>query len=362
MPNADQLETFTAGAETCVDVAGIERQLHELWQLAAESEKDPAQRTITRACLFNFVVLCETDEERDHATETVSTLTSRHPCRAIVVLISPNEPKSELSASITAHCHLAGGGQKQVCCEQISIYAAGDSAGQVSSAVLPLLESDLPTVVWWQGNFLARPNLFSRLVGVADQLIYDTSVWKDAETFLDPLQKITGERQRCSFSDLSWTRLGLWRKMTAECFDDPQTREALDHLQSVDIVHGRGPGAHLRALMFGSWIAAQLKWTPQDAAARIHLRSHDDSDNTAVGLLSIEMNASNAIIDIHKNYGERTASARVKMPNICALPRKRAFWPTDDASLLSQELDARTPHTVYQRVLAMAAKLQQGLK
>jgi hypothetical protein len=50
------------------------------------------------------------------------------------------------------------------------------------------------------------------------------------------------------------------------------------------------------------------------------------------------------------------------MPNICALPRKRAFWPTDDASLLSQELDARTPHTVYQRVLAMAAKLQQGLK
>ena len=38
MPDRAQLETFTAGVETAVDVAQIERQLHELWQLAAESE------------------------------------------------------------------------------------------------------------------------------------------------------------------------------------------------------------------------------------------------------------------------------------------------------------------------------------
>jgi len=49
MPNPAQLETFTAGAETAVDVAHIERQLHELWQFAAESETDPARRAITRA-------------------------------------------------------------------------------------------------------------------------------------------------------------------------------------------------------------------------------------------------------------------------------------------------------------------------
>jgi hypothetical protein len=46
------------------------------------------------------------------------------------------------------------------------------------------------------------------------------------------------------------------------------------------------------------------------------------------------------------------------MPNACGLPHKRAFWPTDDTSLLSQELDHNTPRTVYQRALAMAARLQ----
>ena len=53
MPNSAQLETFTAGVETAVDVAQIERQLHELWQLAAESEKGPDCNARSRgpACL-----------------------------------------------------------------------------------------------------------------------------------------------------------------------------------------------------------------------------------------------------------------------------------------------------------------------
>src|SRR5437870_12688590 len=83
---ATSLETFTAGAETAVDVARIERQLCELWQLAAESEKDPARRQVTRASLFNLMSYSETDTAREHATEVISRLTSRHPCRAIVLL------------------------------------------------------------------------------------------------------------------------------------------------------------------------------------------------------------------------------------------------------------------------------------
>jgi glucose-6-phosphate dehydrogenase assembly protein OpcA len=365
MPKATQLETFTAGAETAVDVAQIERQLHELWQLAAESETDPSRRAITRASLFNFVAFCETDADRDHATETISTLTSRHPCRAIVLLAKPNEPRAGLSASISAHCHLAGGGQKQVCCEQISIYASGESTGQLASAVLPLLESDLPTVIWWQGNFLARPGLFRRLIAVTDKLIYDTSTWEASELFLGALSRIAvdqphGSPERtfgASFADLNWTRLEFWRKLTAECFDDPPCRAALDRIQSVEIAHGSRPGGRMRALLYGSWLAAQLHWTPRGATARIRLSSRKDRDATAVGLQSVELKADDATICIRKNYGERTASAHVTMSNVCVLPRKRAFWPADDASLLSQELDHFAPDPVYKWALTMAAAL-----
>ncbi len=361
MPNHTQLETFTAGVETVVDVVQIERQLHELWQLAAESQKDPSQRQITRACLFNFVVFCGTDAELDHATETISRLTSRHPCRAIVLFAKPNVPHAELSASISAHCHLAGGGRKQVCCERISIHASGESTGQLASAVLPLLESDVPTVIWWQGNFMARPTSFRYLTAVADRLIYDTSTWEAPEPFLSALSRVAIDQPRCHFADLSWTRLEFWRKLTAECFDDLPCRPVLERIRSVEIAYGSRPGARVRALLYGGWLAAQLHWTPRDATAKIRLRHRKDTDATAVGLLSVEVKADDATVCIRKNPGDLTASAQVTMSKVCGLPRKRAFWATDDASLLSQELDRAAPDSVYQWALAMAAALATSL-
>jgi glucose-6-phosphate dehydrogenase assembly protein OpcA len=360
MPNNAQLETFTAGVETAVDVAQIERQLHELWQLAAESEKDPTQRQITRACLFNFIVLSETEAEATHASEVISTLTSRHPCRAIALSVASNSPTSELTASISADCHLTGTGQKQVCCEQIAIHASGQSVAHLGSAVLPLLESDLPTIMWWPGNFLTRMDLFRRLVAVADRVIYDTSTWPDPQPQLAGLVRVLTEYPRCSFTDLSWTRLGLWRKLAAEFFDEPHCCAELTQIRAVDIVHGRGPGAALRAWLYGSWVAAQLRWPLPEAKARIHLSERDDQDATSVGILSVAIKTGDATFSVRKNHGESTASATVDMTNACGLPRKRAFWPADDASLLSQELDHPARDPVYEKALVIAASLLEN--
>ena len=360
MPGNTQLETFTAGMETAVDVAQIDRQLHELWQLAAESEKDPIRRQITRACLFNFIVLSETDAEAAHASEVISTLTSHHPCRAIVLTVASNSPTSELSASISAHCHLAGSGQKQVCCEQIAIRASGQSVAHLGSAVLPLLESDLPTIVWWPGNFLTRMDLFGRLVAVADRLMYDTSAWAGPQQQLAGLVRAVTGYPRCSFTDLSWTRLGLWRKLAAEFFDEPHCCAELTQIRAVNIVHGRGPGAALRAWLYGAWVAGQLRWPLPEAREKIRLSERDDPDATSVGMLSIAIKTGDATFSIRKNHGESTASATVDMPNACGLPRKRAFWPLDDASLLSQEFDQPARDRVYERALVIAASLLEN--
>ena len=360
MPDTRQLETFAAGVETAVDVAQIERQLHELWQLAAESEKDPSRRQITRASLFNLVAFCETGADRDHATETISALTSRHPCRAIVLLAQPNESRAELSASISAHCHLAGGGRKQVCCEQISIRASGKSTGQLGSAVLPLLESDLPTILWWQGNFLDTPELFSHLVVVADRVIFHTSQWPDGPSGLAALHRVVTEQEHCVFTDLSWTRLGIWRKLAAECFDDPPACAELDRIRSVEIVHGHGHGARLRATLYAAWLAAQLGWRPVTASKCIHLTPQEDGpDALTVGIISIDLKSPDATFSLRKSFGEWAASATVIMPQLCSLPRKQAFAPNDDASLLSQVFDQPGRDPVYERALAMAAKLAE---
>ena len=357
------LETFAAGVETAVNVAQIERQLHELWQLAsnssrqaAESEKDPTRRAITRASLFNLVAFCGTDADRDHATETIGALTSRHPCRAIVLLAKPNESRTELSASISAHCHLAGGGRKQVCCEQISIYASGESTKQVGSAVLPLLESDLPTILWWQGNFLETPELFGHLVPAADRVILHSSQWPDVPSGLAALHRVVVEQRRCVFTDLSWTRLGIWRKLTAECFDDPPARAELARIQSVEIGCGHGPGSVVRATLYAAWLAVQLGWSPAAASSRIHRTLQESGPDTlTMGIISVELKSPAATFSLRKSLGEWAASATVIMPQMCTLPCKQAFEPNDDASLLSKVFDQPGHDPVYERALAWVA-------
>jgi glucose-6-phosphate dehydrogenase assembly protein OpcA len=353
-PVDSSLETFAAGNETAVDVAQIERQLRQLWQLAAESARDEASRRITRACLFNLVAYCEAEAHRDHVTGIIREVTSRHPCRAIVLLAEHDRSADEIAASITAHCHLAGGGGKQVCCEQISIHAAGPSVARLPGAVLPLLESDLPTVLWWTGNFLERGELLRRLGGVADRVIFDSSTWPPPVP-LDRLAATVTERM----ADLSWTRLALWQQLLAEAFDEVHCAAAADRLNRIEVVHGHGPGAELRAWLFASWLAAQLGWSVAAARDRIHATARDDTDATTVGLLSVRLHGPDVEVCVAKNYGEAAASVTVNVPAACGLPRKRALWPTDDAALLCQELDRATAApALYRRALEIAAELR----
>jgi glucose-6-phosphate dehydrogenase assembly protein OpcA len=351
------LETFTAGEETAVAVANVERQLRELWQLAAESEKDPTMRHVSRACLFNLIAVCESETQRDRATQIIAALTGRHPCRAIVLLMETETGTSELRAAISAHCHLAGGGGKQVCCEQISIEAAGASVAHVPGAVLPLLESDLPTVLWWESNFLRQPELFDRLAGVSDRVLYDTSQWIEARKQLGELLAAIGRYRHCVFSDLSWTRLAQWREMTAEMFDRESCRNELGDVDALRVTHGPGPGAVLRATLFGAWLATRSGWSAAETAQRLEVRQCPESEPVSAGLLTVEICAGRSRFVLRKNHGESTASSSVSTPEWVSLPRKRAFWPTDDVSLLSQELDHTARHRVYEQALRMAAAI-----
>jgi glucose-6-phosphate dehydrogenase assembly protein OpcA len=359
-----QLESFTAGLETVVDLDAIQRQLKQLWRLAAETSRDPAGRVISRACLFTLLGFCDSAAQRDRAADALRALTSRHPCRAILLRAEPDSSPPALTASITAHCHLAGAGAKQVCCEQISINAAGDAVEQLATAVLPLLESDLPTILWWQPDRFQPDDVFQRLCAVADRVIFDSSTWP-AQPGLAELFTRIGEtmrrHDRCQFADLSWTRLGWWQKLTADMFEDAPCRSQLEQINRIEIAHGGGDGARLRAVLYAAWFAAQTGWSADQIAGRVRLTRQDRPDADAAGLLRIRLQSPAATFNIRRSYGERTAIAVVEMPTACGLPRKRAFWPTDDLLLLSQELDSFQPHQLYARSLPLAAALATHL-
>ncbi len=340
------LEAFTAGVETAVDVAGIERQLRQLWEKAGP--------TVTRASLFNLVAVCGSAEERERATRVIATVTLRHPCRAMVVTTQPDHVSAELSATVTALCHLAGGGGKQVCCELIHVTATGRSVERLGSAVLPLLESDLPTVMWHLGNIC---DASGRQPVMAERVIFDGAECAGVTSLRD-INELVRSRPRVQHVDLAWTRLSLWRKLLADCFDDPHAAAALAGMEQLNIVHGCGAGAEWRARLIAGWVAAKLGWSAAEMRQRVVLECREDQDATALGLVSLELSGSGASVQVRKNFGECTATSCMMMPAVCGLPRRQAFELLDDAQLLSQELDHARRHPVYEQALALAAQWQ----
>jgi hypothetical protein len=94
---------------------------------------------------------------------------------------------------------------------------------------------------------------------------------------------------------------------------------------------------------------------------RLKFEERDAPDTGACGVSAVTLRSATAQFVVQKNFGEQAASAVVHMPDACGLPRKRAFWPADDASLLMQELDAMRRDTLYLRVLELAAEVSGKL-
>jgi glucose-6-phosphate dehydrogenase assembly protein OpcA len=320
---------------TAVDIPRIEQQLREMWRPAAGTDN------VTRASRFTLIVWCETEEDRDRATATLAGLTSRHPCRAIVLLAEPQLTGDGIAAAISAQCHLTGGGRKQICCEQIFLHATGTGTAHLAPTVLSLLESDLPAVLWWRGDFLRQPESFRRLADVADRILFDSSSWPDAENALPSLAAALPARV---VADLSWTRLTWWRRLTADCFDEPPFLALLPQIETATILHGSGPGARLRALLYAGWLASHLGWSVEQAMDRVWVAPLPGEDVAGVGIQSVELTAAGALVRLEKDFDEHTARAIMTRPEACGLPRTMAFAPWTEESLLSAELDHAGHH------------------
>jgi glucose-6-phosphate dehydrogenase assembly protein OpcA len=193
------------------------------------------------------------------------------------------------------------------------------------------------------------------LSGVSDRILFDSSTWPVVD--LAGLARMIADK---NCADFSWTRLGLWRRLAAEAFEECHCQAMLPAIRSVKVEHGRGEGARLRAVLLGCWFAAQVGWSPDETRKQVELIARDEDDAANVGILSFTMTGEDVEVRVFKTHGERTATAVVNVPEACGLPRKRAFWPKDDASLLSQELDRTSPHVVYERTLNLAAAAFRG--
>lgn len=185
-------------------------------------------------------------------------IASQNPCR--VIALCPTSGKDEgVEAQVSAYCPI----QKQsratlICCEYITLRGTTVALERVSDLVQSLVIGELPKFLWWKATPEENKALFEKLAPLCSNVIVDSSFFSHPETDLPKLHSLL--EQRINVADLNWRRLAAWQELTAEAFDPPERRAALQEVDRVTIDYEKGNSA--QALMFLGWLASRLNWRP----------------------------------------------------------------------------------------------------
>jgi glucose-6-phosphate dehydrogenase assembly protein OpcA len=259
-------DEFLSGQGVPVDPHDIETELVRLWGPAAERVGGPdlEKPNVTRVALANLV-LERRAADAGRLEGALDEVTSRYPCRAIV-MCRTNEPGRKVSAEVSALCHLPAPGLPQVCSERIILRAGPEATDLLPGAVRPLLEADLPFVLWWTDDPRADEALFRDLGDECSRLILDLP-----DPGADPAAIRLGLDPTITpyARDTAWFGLTRWRELIAQFFEPPAHVDTLQRIDSVTIraASPRDEPPRL-AVWLAAWLAGQLGWERQGRPVR----------------------------------------------------------------------------------------------
>lgn len=247
--------TQLAGTELLgfkVPINDIERRLTEVMTGGEDSGEDSG---VTRASLLNLALYSEKPDQLTENADTIAEITREAACRTILICVDPAQEKTSPVAWVQAHCQSDKDGHKSICSEQISFYLTGCTPGLVRNTVFSHLDSDLPLVFWWRGEFsdAFEERLYSRI----DRFIFDSEVWANPRNQLVRLADAcqSGRATFC-YHDLAYTRLNSYRQAIANAFDLPALGNSVAKIEGMKIRFPKG--RRMSAIYLSAWLAHRL--------------------------------------------------------------------------------------------------------
>jgi len=233
----------------------IEKTLADMW-------KPPQNRQVltvaTRICAANLIVVTR-PEDWHNLNNDLGELSTLFPTRTIAVILHENESDfpppqtSSIHASVSAICHIPLPGRPQVCAEQIVLHNRLDQTFDLHHTILPMLEADLPCLLWWRIDTPQAGDLCTHLEKLTDRIILDAGL-----AGLQSLETKTAPTVR----ELGWYRTYPYRELIAQMFDKaPADTFARIHRLSIEIP-SNNTDQLIEAFWLVAFIAGQLNWQP----------------------------------------------------------------------------------------------------
>jgi len=357
-----------------VDVGAVERELTRLW-----SRPDPdllSEDPVTRACMSNLIVYCETDADASPVPEEIADIVQRHPARVLLLVGSAGAQPSDIEAYVSAVCFTAGAG-RQICSEHVTISAQGDARRRLPATARSLLIGDLPTAVWWASPTPppSGGELFGELAAMTGHVIYDSEGWTDpVRGVVSVADWVASADPRTIVSDLAWRRLKPWRRLVGQTLDPALEPGALGAIDEVVIDHG--PHALPKAWLLVGWLAARLGWRPLAAkvspgdeiawrfeaghgAVRVTVRRHGDGDSVLRGA-SIGWRRPGGRAQATFSL-EPTGWISAEHPGAAASQRILARGELPRAALVAQQLPKLFRDPLFRDALALSRTMAEAL-
>ncbi len=185
------------------------------------------------------------------------TIAASNPCR-IITLCPTAEEDEGVTAQVSAYCPVQKRSHALVCCEYITLRGTATALERVGGIISELTIGGLPKFLWWKASPEPEYGLFQRLADQCDRVIIDSSIFRDPQA--DLLQTGKMLDREITLDDLNWGRLADWQELTAQAFDPPERRSAVNEIDRVTLDYEQGNPA--QALMYLGWVASRLQWKP----------------------------------------------------------------------------------------------------
>ena len=372
------IQEFALGEPRPANVAEIEAGLSAMWRSATESAG--GKSAVSRASALTLLVYVDCEEAARDVSNLIGEVARQNPCRAVMMVMDPKGSPAGLMASVSAHCHLASDGEKQVCSEQITLNARGDTGRELISVVLPLTISGLPIYLWWRAGNFDMPAYFDHVLRVTQHVIVDSARFAAAGADLRSLAAwLEKQSGRIRLSDLNWARATPWREIMAQSFDSPDRRPYLNGIREVHIEYemesARLTAQRSQSLLLTAWLATRLGWEFERTESRgenmpraLHFKTAGGDVKVERVLRKVEGGGSGVCFSfVIQAEGARFSYSRGKdgkvvqtLAEVSGAPpigRTVRIEAEDEIEILNDELMLSGRDHVYEEALALVARM-----
>ncbi len=255
--------------------------------------------------VLNLVAYAGRPSETAAMVEVIERLADHQPSRAVV--LCGEDGGDGIDARISTSCRISGG-TTGVALETVVLILHGAVRAGAASATVPLLRSDLPTILWWPWAPDARADgPFAPLVAIADRVVTEAARGADAREAVRVLRDWV-PAARPAVTDLSWAAVTGWRQLIAQMLD-PDALAALRGAPArATVLHGPG-GLGPDPLLLGGWLRSVV-----GPGLEIAVGERDDNDGPGVAAVALEGVHGRRLV-VERAPGRDAASVSVTEPD-----------------------------------------------